>query len=63
MNAQPLLCWCCAVWGITTPAIVADKRLCAYCLPRSPRCKDDHIDEALGTTTGPQPDLFATPHP
>lgn len=55
---EPLLCWCCAIWGLTSPAVVADKRLCARCLNSPEPCKPRHIDDALalaGTPEPPQP--------
>lgn len=42
-----LLCWCCAVWGLETPAIDGRKRLCTRCLTSSPAaCKQRHMGEA-----------------
>lgn len=61
---DPPLCWCCATWGLTAPAIVADQRLCKTCLNSTrSECAGRHYDEALGITAEPQPDLFTTAHP
>lgn len=48
---EPLLCWCCAQWFITAPAIDARQRLCARCLNSSPSaCKKRHMAQALAVT-------------
>lgn len=45
---DPLLCWCCARWGLTVNAIDAAKRLCAKCLNSSPSaCDARHKAQAL----------------
>jgi hypothetical protein len=45
---DPLLCWCCAVYGIAVPAIEAKDRLCARCLNSSAAaCKARHMADAL----------------
>lgn len=49
--ADPLLCWCCATWGLTTPAVDAAKRLCTRCLNSTPTaCKNRHMTQALAVT-------------
>lgn len=46
--AQPLLCWCCAQFGLTADAVDAAKRLCRRCLNSTPAaCKKRHMAHAL----------------
>lgn len=45
---EPLLCWCCAQYGLTAHAIDARTRLCTPCTGRTrAECKPVHVDAAL----------------
>lgn len=49
-----LLCWCCAVWGITANAIDGRERLCADCLGHA-QARDHvrrHMAQALEAAGG-----------
>jgi hypothetical protein len=47
VTADRLLCWCCALWGLTADAVDARDRLCNPCLHSAvPACKARHMADA-----------------
>lgn len=55
-DPAPLLCWCCALWGLTAPVIEARQMLCAYCLNTTPAaCAAQHKKHALAAAGTPEP--------
>lgn len=59
---DPLLCWCCALYGLTAPAIDARQRLCPYCLNTTPAaCAAQHKQQALAAAGTPGPATMYDP--